>query len=96
MNPVYMLHPGLIFGMGMGWLVLLGVSFFDLLVSRRGWCGRLCPVGALYSLLASHAPLRVRADRRAECNSVGAPRDGEAGYQPDSHPRRGMSRQALL
>ncbi len=67
-NPVSMLHRGLIFGMGLGWLVVLGVFLFDLLVSRRGWCGRLCPVGAFYSLLAIRAPLRVRADRRSECD----------------------------
>lgn len=67
-NPVTVLHRGLVFGMGMGWLILLAIFLFDLVVSRRGWCGHLCPVGAFYSLLAWKAPLRVRAAERAKCN----------------------------
>ena len=67
-NPVSMLHRGLIFGMGLAWLILLAVFLFDLLISRRGWCGHLCPVGAFYSLLGSHSLVRVRADARAQCN----------------------------
>jgi ferredoxin-type protein NapH len=67
-NPVSMMHRGLIFGMGMAWMILLGVFLFDLLVSRRGWCSHLCPVGAFYSLLGTHSPLRIRADAREQCD----------------------------
>ena len=67
-NPVSMFHRGIIFGAGSAWLILLSVFLFDLLVSRRGWCGHLCPVGAFYSLLGTHSLLRVRADARAQCN----------------------------
>ncbi len=67
-NPVSMFHRGLIFGPGFAWLILLAVFLFDLLISRRGWCGHLCPVGAFYSLLGSHSLLRVRADARESCN----------------------------
>jgi len=67
-NPVSMLHRGLIFGMGLAWLLVLAVFLLDLLVSRRAWCGHLCPVGAFYSLLGVRSPLRVRADRRAQCD----------------------------
>jgi len=67
-NPVSMMHRGLIFGMGMAWTVLLAIFLFDLLVSRRGWCSHLCPVGAFYSLLGTHSPLRIRADARAQCD----------------------------
>ncbi len=67
-NPVSMFHRGLIFGPGLAWLILLAVFLFDLLISRRGWCGHLCPVGAFYSLLGSHSLLRVRADARESCN----------------------------
>ena len=38
-NPVSMAHRGIIFGMGLAWVVLLGVFLFDLLISRHGWCG---------------------------------------------------------
>ena len=67
-NPVSMLHRGLIFGMGLAWLLILGVFMFDLLVSPRGWCSHLCPMGAFYSLLGSKALLRVSAARREYCN----------------------------
>ena len=67
-NPVSMLHRGLIFGAGLAWTIVIAVFLFDLLVSRRGWCGHLCPVGAFYSLLGTHSPLRIRADKRAQCD----------------------------
>lgn len=67
-NPVSMLHRGLIFGLGAAWAIVLMVFLFDLFVVSRGWCGRLCPVGAFYSLLGHWAPLRVSASARQACN----------------------------
>ncbi len=67
-NPVSMLHRGLIFGMGAGWIVILGVFLFDLLVSRRGWCGHLCPVGAFYSIFGIAGVLRINAAHRERCD----------------------------
>ena len=67
-NPVSMLHRGLIFGMGMAWTVVLVVFLFDLFVTSRGWCGRLCPVGAFYSLIGRWSPVRVSAQKRTACN----------------------------
>ncbi|MDH3783603.1 MAG: 4Fe-4S binding protein, partial [Desulfobulbaceae bacterium] len=32
-----------------------------------GWCGHLCPVGALYSLLGFVSILRVKAVQRDQC-----------------------------
>ena len=67
-NPVSMLHRGLVFGMGLAWTVVLAIFLFDLFVMSRGWCGRLCPVGAFYSLLGRWSPLRVSAAKRSACN----------------------------
>lgn len=67
-NPVSMLHRGLIFGLGMGWSIVLVIFLFDLFVMNRGWCGRLCPVGAFYGLLGRWSPVRVAAPARAACN----------------------------
>lgn len=67
-NPVSMLHRGLIFGMGFAWSIVLAVFLFDLFVMSRGWCGRLCPVGAFYGLIGRVSPLRVSAPARAACN----------------------------
>jgi len=67
-NPVSMLHRGLIFGIGMAWTIILSVFLFDLLVSQNGWCGHVCPVGAFYSVLGKWSPLRVSAIKRSDCN----------------------------
>lgn len=67
-NPVSMLHRGLIFGLGAAWTIVLIIFLFDLFVMNRGWCGRLCPVGAFYSLLGRWSPVRVSAAKRTACN----------------------------
>ena len=67
-NPVSMLHRGLIFGMGFAWAVILAVFLLDFIVSRRAWCGHLCPTGAFYGLLGYLTPLRVSACARDRCN----------------------------
>ncbi len=67
-NPISMLHRGLIFGVGFAWALVIGVFLFDLLLARRGWCGHLCPVGAFYGLLGSKSLLRVTAQKRAACD----------------------------
>jgi ferredoxin-type protein NapH len=67
-NPVSLIHRGLLFGMAGALWVVAGVFIYDLLVAGRGWCGHLCPVGAFYSLLGRSALLRVSAARRSACN----------------------------
>lgn len=67
-NPVSMVFRGLVFGMGLAWGMVAAVFLFDLLVSRRGWCGHLCPVGAFYGLLGRVSPVRVSAVNRSACN----------------------------
>lgn len=67
-NPVSMAFRGLIFGMGMAWMILLGIFLFDIFVSKDGWCGRLCPVGAFYSLLGHKSLIRVVAENRHKCD----------------------------
>lgn len=67
-NPVSMMHRGIIFGTGMAWLVVMAVFLLDLFVSKRAWCGHLCPVGAFYSLLGKTSVLRVSAVQRSQCN----------------------------
>ncbi|MEH6472016.1 MAG: quinol dehydrogenase ferredoxin subunit NapH [Halopseudomonas sp.] len=66
-NPVSLLHRGLIFGMGLGWLVIVAIFLFDLFVLPRGWCGHLCPMGACYSLIGKTSPLRIKASKRDDC-----------------------------
>lgn len=67
-NPISMLHRGLIFGIGSAWMIVLTVFLFDLFVVNRGWCGHLCPAGAAYSLLGRTSLLRIKAHKREACN----------------------------
>jgi ferredoxin-type protein NapH len=67
-NPVSMMFRGIVFGLGMAWVILLGVFLFDVFVSKEGWCGRVCPVGAFYSLLGNKSLVRVVADDRDKCD----------------------------
>lgn len=70
-NPVSMFHRGLIFGLGFAWILVAAVFVYDTLVARHGWCGHVCPQGALYGLLGRAALLRVSAHRRSSCNDCG-------------------------
>ncbi len=67
-NPVSMMFRGIVFGLGMAWLILVGIFLFDIFVSKEGWCGRVCPVGAFYSLLGSKSLVRVVAEDRDKCD----------------------------
>lgn len=53
---------------GLAWMIVVTVFLYDFLVSRNGWCGHICPVGAFYSLLGKFSLLRVSAKRRSACN----------------------------
>jgi len=67
-NPVSMLHRGIVFGFGFAWAVLACVFLFDFAVAPRGWCGHVCPVGPFSALLGEASLVRVSARRRASCN----------------------------
>lgn len=62
-SPVGMLHRGIVFGMGLGFLALVAIFLFDLLILKNGWCGHFCPLGAFWSLVGKVALIRVRFDK---------------------------------
>lgn len=67
LNPITTFQRELLFGIGMGWVLVAGILVLDTFVVRRGWCGHLCPVGAFYSLLGFASILRVKAAQRDQC-----------------------------
>lgn len=67
-NPVSIVHRGIIFGSGFAAMVVISIFLFDLLISRKGWCGHLCPVGAFYSLIGHISFLRISAKNRENCD----------------------------
>jgi len=67
-NPITTLYRGLLFGASWGLLSVLLIFLFDLFVSRNGWCGHTCPVGAFYGLVNTTGLLRVSAAGRVRCD----------------------------
>jgi ferredoxin-type protein NapH len=61
-SPISMFHREVIFGLGMGWMAILGIFLFDFLIMKHGWCGHLCPLGAFYSLWGKIGLLRISFD----------------------------------
>lgn len=66
-DPVSALHRGLIFGMGAGWMLIVLVFLLDLLLVEHGWCGHLCPLGAIYGIIGKQSIMRVTATDRNAC-----------------------------
>jgi len=64
-----MLHRGIIFGFGLGWTFIVAVFLFDLLVTEFGWCGHLCPLGAMYAVAGRFSLVKVKhdADKCTSC-----------------------------
>jgi ferredoxin-type protein NapH len=71
-NPVSLTQRALIFGTvaatTAAWLCLGAVFLFDLFAAPRGWCGHVCPTGALFALVGSKSLLRVSARHSSRCN----------------------------
>jgi len=69
-----MINPITLFQRELMWTSAAGVTFlaalflFDFLVSRRGWCGHLCPVGAFYKWLGRYGRLRITALKIDACS----------------------------
>jgi len=69
-SPVGMMHREIIFGFGFGFLALLSIFLFDLLILKNGWCGHLCPLGAFWSLVGTAGQVKVRFDK-STCTHCG-------------------------
>ncbi len=69
-SPVGMMHREIIFGIGFGFLALLSIFLFDLLILKNGWCGHLCPLGAFWSVAGKVGLVRVRFDKNS-CTHCG-------------------------
>jgi ferredoxin-type protein NapH len=60
LSPIGALQRGIVFGMGFGWAYITAVFLFDLFAVKNGFCGHICPLGGVYSLLGRYGILRVR------------------------------------
>lgn len=67
-NPITLLQRELMWASFSGATLLFSLFLFDLLVSRHGWCGHLCPVGAFYGLLGKFGRLRISKSTTSSCS----------------------------
>lgn len=72
LNPITAISQSLALGWWTGGVVAVAaVLAIDLLLWRRGWCGTLCPVGALHALLGRWGRVRMAAPRADICTRCG-------------------------
>jgi ferredoxin-type protein NapH len=64
LSPIGILTREIVFGAGLGLLVVAVILIIDLGLVKGGWCGALCPLGAFYALLGRFALLRVAFDAK--------------------------------
>ena len=69
-NPISILHRGIIFGMGAGWAIILAIFLLDLSVIKNGWCGHLCPLGAFYSIISRYSLIKVKHKKESCTNCM--------------------------
>lgn len=58
-SPITILNRGVIFGLGLSAAMIAVIFFFDLFVLKNGWCGHICPLGGVHSMIGKFAPLSV-------------------------------------
>ena len=58
-SPITILNRGVIFGFGAGLGLLVSIFLFDLFVLKNGWCGHICPLGGVYSIIGKFNLFRV-------------------------------------
>ena len=73
-NPITRFQRELVWFSFSGAMLLGALFLFDLLVSRRAWCGHLCPVGAFYGVLGRYGRLKVTATPSESCDTGGCSR----------------------
>ncbi len=73
-NPITRFQRELIWFSLSGGMLLGALFLFDLFVSRRAWCGHLCPVGAFYGILGRYGRLKVTSTPTENCDTRGCSR----------------------
>ncbi len=58
-SPITILNRGVIYGFGAGAGLLVAIFIFDLFVVKNGWCGHICPLGGVHSLIGKYSMVRV-------------------------------------
>lgn len=67
-NPVAAVGRTFVFGLGATLWLVVAVFLFDLLIVEHGWCGHLCPIGAMYGVIGAKGLVRIKVSDRAKCD----------------------------
>lgn len=67
-NPVAALGRVFVFGLGATFWLVAVIFLFDLLVAEHGWCGHLCPIGAMYGVIGAKSVVKVKVVDRNLCD----------------------------
>jgi ferredoxin-type protein NapH len=62
-SPITILNRNVAFGMfgiGSGLGLLVAIFLFDLFVVKNGWCGHICPLGGVYSIIGKYSLFKVK------------------------------------
>lgn len=75
LSPIGFTMRNLLFTYGVGIWIIVAIVLFDLLVSKRGWCRYLCPLGGFYQSIGRFGLFQVRFNHDAcvgctTCRSV--------------------------
>jgi len=60
LSPITILNRNIIFGFGSGLGLIVAIFLFDLFVVKNGWCGHICPLGGVYSIIGKYSLFRVK------------------------------------
>ncbi len=74
-SPIAVLTRSVVFGAGFALAIVAAIFVLDTFFVKNGWCGHLCPLGALYSLIGKYNYVRIFYDKQKcsecmECKSV--------------------------
>ena len=69
-SPIGIFTRGVAFSVGFGWVWLITIFLFDAFVLKNGWCGHICPVGAMYSIIGAKSAIRVYHNKE-NCTNCG-------------------------
>ena len=60
LSPITILNRNVVFGVGSGLGLIAAIFIFDLFVVKNGWCGHICPLGGVYSIIGKYSIFRVK------------------------------------
>ena len=69
-SPIGIFTRSVAFSVGFGWVWLIAIFLLDAFILKNGWCGHICPVGAMYSVIGTKSLIRVKHDVQ-KCTNCG-------------------------